>query len=88
MSRKKLDEAAETLREGATHAEGDRRRRIEQQADALRTLAERDRGPDQGRLDRHMNVLRELSEEGDDAADYVERALDRVREYREGVGGI
>ncbi|WP_254536930.1 DUF7553 family protein [Halomarina litorea] len=88
MSREELRDAAETLREGATHADGDRRRRIEGQADALETLADRERGPDQGRLDRHMNILRELGEEEDGATDYVDRALEYVRQYREGVGGI
>lgn len=88
MSRERLRDAAETLREGATHAEGERRRRIEDQADAIEGLADRERGPDQGRLDRHMNVLRELAEEEDGATDYVDRALDDVREYRTGVGGV
>lgn len=86
MTRDELVTASEALEQAAADADAEYSGRIEEQAEALKQLAERDRGPDQGRLDRHMNILGELHDETDN--DDIERALEQVREYRTGVGGV
>lgn len=86
MTREKLVTASKALEQAATAAHDQHRTRIEEQSEQLLHLAERDQDPDQGRLDRHMNVLRELHDATDDPD--IERAFERIREYRQGVGGV
>lgn len=86
MTREKLVTASKTLEQAATGAHERHRQRIEEQSDQIMQLAERDQDPDHGRLDRHMNVLRELHDETDNPD--VERAYERIREYRRSVSGV
>jgi hypothetical protein len=86
MTRDELVTASEALDQAATDVEAEHRERIEDQSESLMNLAERELGPDQGRLDRHMNILNELYDETGN--ENVERALEQVREYRTGVGGV
>ncbi|MFC6836821.1 DUF7553 family protein [Halomarina ordinaria] len=88
MVRDELQAASDELDAAAESTEGETSERLAGQSEALAKLATAERGPDQGRLDRHMNILRELSEEAGDASEHVDRALEHVTEYREGVGGI
>jgi hypothetical protein len=86
MTRDELVTASEALDQAASDVDAEHRERIEDQSEALMSLAERELGPDQGRLDRHMNILSELYDETGN--EDVERALEQVREYRTGVGGV
>ncbi|NHN61447.1 MULTISPECIES: hypothetical protein [Halorussus] len=78
-----LDELAGTV------SNEDAADRLDGLADRLTSMADADRGPDHGSLDRLTHNLREVREDLDDeAAETVDAALGRVREYRETVEGV
>lgn len=89
MTRELLREASEHLETASELTEGAVADRISTQAEQIGELTERESGPDHGRLDRHMHALKEIA--GDlsgEAADRVESARERLREYRTGVEGV
>jgi outer membrane murein-binding lipoprotein Lpp len=90
MARDELQAASDELRKAGESVDDEAvRERLHGQSDQLATLATRELGPDHGRLDRHMNALAELGEEVDgEASEHVERAREKVREYRETVEGV
>lgn len=92
MTRTELAEAAAVLREAVGAVDdptvGDR---IGDQADQIEDLAERDRGPDHGRLDRHQQVLRDIKDEpavGEDTAELLDEAIQRITTYRQDLPGV
>lgn len=89
MAREELRAASEELREASDLAEGEAAERLATQADQVGELATREADPDHGRLDRHRHALEELvNDVGDRAAERVEAARERIREYRKGVEGV
>jgi hypothetical protein len=90
MVRDELQEASDELRKAGETVDAETvKERLHGQSDQLATLATRELGPDHGRLDRHMNTLSELAEQVEgEAEDHVERAREKVRQYRETVEGV
>ena len=95
MSRSYLQDAHDAVNEAAAEStDREATDRLSGLADQLETLAGRDRGPDHGRLARIQTALGEvesgLSESAGDeaAAAAIERARQRLSEYRSGVEGV
>ncbi|MFB6218028.1 MAG: hypothetical protein ABEH77_02445 [Halobacteriaceae archaeon] len=89
MVREELQAASDALRRAAEAAAEDAEERIYEQSNQLATLAAREADPDHGRLARHMNALDEILDDVEgEVREHVEHALERVREYREGVEGV
>lgn len=90
MVREELQEASESLRQAAEETEDeDLEERVYNQSLELAELATAERGPDQGRLDRHRHVLLEIKDAADTPVpELVEEAMEKIRSYREGVGGV
>jgi hypothetical protein len=89
MTREKLTEAADSLRQAAESAQSDEAsERLQNQSEKFDSLADADRGPDHGRLAHHEHILTEIADENPAAAEYVEAALESIRAYRETVEGV
>jgi len=89
MVRDELRAASQELRDAAAAADGDLEERIYQQSNQLAETAAREQDPDHGRLARHTNALHDLLDDaGGEIRDSVERAIEHVETYREGVEGV
>lgn len=89
MTREKLQEASDELRQAAESTDDEElQQRIHDQSSQLAELAEAEQGPDHGRLARHMNALAEIAEAVDDGQDHVEDAREAVADYRSTVEGV
>lgn len=89
MTREKLTEAADSLRQAAEATQEDETsERLESQSETFDSLADADRGPDHGQLAHHEHILTEIASDGSEAADYIEAALESIRAYRETVEGV
>ena len=90
MSREKLREASDTLREAMELVDDEGvQERLYDQSDQLAWLATRDQEPDHGRLAKHMNALHELAGDLDgEAAELVTAARESVSAFRETVEGV
>ncbi len=89
MTREDLAEAADSLREAAEAAgEGGASERLRDQSETFDSFADADRGPDHGQLAHREHILTEIAEDESEATDYIEAALESIREYRETVDGV
>lgn len=93
MPREQLQSASEALRDAAAAATGELRDRVYEQSDGMARLAVGETDPDHGQLARYTNTLREIADDAEsegetEAVEHVERAIEHVREYREGVEGV
>lgn len=89
MTREKLQEASDELRQAAESTDDEElQQRIHDQSSQLAELAEAEQGPDHGRLARHMNALAEIADAVDDGQDHVEDAREAVADYRSTVEGV
>ena len=89
MTREELTEAADSLREAAEVAEKDEtRERLRDQSEKFDSLTDADRGPDHGQLAHSEHILTEIAGDENEAADYIEAALESIRAYRETVEGV
>lgn len=89
MTREKLQEASDELRQAAESTDDEElQQRIHDQSSQLAELAEAEQGPDHGRLARHMNALAEIAEAVDDGQSHVEDAREAVADYRSTVEGV
>lgn len=90
MSREKLREASDLLREAGELTDDEALRdRIHDQSNQLAKAVDADRGPDHGQLARHMNALAEIAEDvGDEGEAKVREAREAVAEFRSTVEGV
>lgn len=89
MVREKLSEASDNLREAAIEAKEEFEERLYERSDELARLAAADEGPDHGRLARITHALGDLGEDVEaETREYVQRAKEKVKEYRESVDGV
>lgn len=90
MSRDKLREASDLLREAGELTDDEQlRERIHTQSNQLAKAVGADRGPDHGQLARHMNALAEIADEiGEDGESKVREARDAVADFRSTVEGV
>lgn len=88
MSQQKLRDASEELRDVLNAVDSDVRQQLQDQAKALADLADQQRGPDHGRVARHQQKLRDIKREAPAAADAIDRANNRINEYRETIEGV
>jgi hypothetical protein len=90
MVRKPLQQASEIL-DGASETTDNQSvaERLSDQAEQFREHATADRGPDHGRLARHENALHEIIDDAEETvANEIDRAMGKIREYRETVDGV
>jgi gas vesicle protein len=89
MVRDKLSDASDNLREAAIEAKADFEERLYERSDELANLAAADEGPDHGRLARITHALEDLGEDvEEETREHVQKAKEKVKEYREGVDGV
>lgn len=89
MVREELQRASELVADAAEDVEGEARDRLDGFVDQLDTLATREQGPDHGRLDRILHALRDIEEDAsDEAGELLERARDKITEYRKTIEGV
>lgn len=90
MSREKLREASDLLREAGELTDDEQlRERIHNQSNQLAKAVDADRDPDHGQLARHMNALAEIADEiGEEGETKVREARDAVADFRSTVEGV
>ncbi|GAA0669037.1 hypothetical protein ACFQDG_04085 [Natronoarchaeum mannanilyticum] len=90
MAHDELSDASDALRDASENAESDDlRERLHERSDAVATLADKERKPDHGRLAREDGKLREILEDaGEEVGEHVERAREKIREFREDLPGV
>lgn len=86
MSEASLHRARTELEDAVAAADEGVRDPLRETAAAFAELASADREPDHAVLDAHLNTLRQVRDRADgDAAERVDRAIERVETYREGL---
>jgi hypothetical protein len=89
MVREQLSDASDNLREASIEAKAEFEERLYERSDELANLAAADEGPDHGRLARITHALDDLADEvEEETSEYVQKAKEKVKEYREGVDGV
>lgn len=89
MVREELQAASQALRDAAVATDGELEERLYEQSNQLAETAAREQDPDHGRLARHTNALQDILDDTEgEARDGVERAIEHVESYREGVEGV
>ncbi|WP_135304071.1 DUF7553 family protein [Haloarcula amylovorans] len=90
MTREELATASDVLESAAEETDSDdANERLDELADQLERLSTADRGPDHGRLARIQSALSEIAGgDGEDVAETLDDADDKINEYRSDLEGV